>query len=60
MDIIIIIIQHLLLRHISCHCGHSEVHYSLKHLHTINNNAKKVQERRLTWCGYVTRREEHT
>ena len=33
----IIIIQHLFLRHVSSHCGHSEAHYSLKHLHIINN-----------------------
>ena len=33
--IIIIIIQHLFMRHISGHCGHSEAHY--KHLHIINN-----------------------
>ena len=35
--IIIIIIQHFILRHIhvSGHCGHSEAHY--KHLHIINN-----------------------
>ena len=23
--------------HISSHCGHSEAHYSLKHVHIINN-----------------------
>ena len=33
---IIIIIQHLFLRHISSHCDHSEAHYSLKQLHIIN------------------------
>ena len=30
--IIIIIIQHLFLRHISSHCGHSEAHCSLKQI----------------------------
>ena len=34
---IIIKIQHLFLRHISSHYGHSEAHFSLKHLHIINN-----------------------
>ena len=32
---VLIIIQHLFIRHISSHCGHSKAHY--KHLHIINN-----------------------
>ena len=41
LRIIIIIIQHFYLRHISDSCGHSEAHYSLKHLQIsvlIDNN----------------------
>ena len=34
--IIIIIIRHLFMRHISSHRGHSEAHYSLKHVHIMN------------------------
>ena len=33
--IIIVIIQHLFLRQISDHCGHSEVHCSIEYLHII-------------------------
>ena len=35
LKLTLIIIQHLFMRHISSHCGHSEAHY--KHLHIINN-----------------------
>ena len=46
--IIIIIIQHLFMRHISSHCDHSEAHYRLKQLHIIKNTMIKIPNVKIT------------